>query len=330
MGEKHVKYGLTRSGGDLRGELMLNIFNFVSSSGQNSVRFAYGSTAAAVSTSLGYGGAPSAYSDFGDRSFIVIEPVVTMSSGYRWQAFIERNDTSGSCLFRLSTIGGWEGGATKNFVSNSTNSPPGRTPPVTDAVPLIDTLASGNLMLISTSDLDKYGTASNPATYFRVMKWAHTAAEGAQFLYGSSFGSYIPFNTDSNTNPVYALAGFPDPITTPSYGWGSNSTLGSYNRVPPEFGFTKTTLNTYNSQAAITTVGFTSTNPGSSSWAKGINNAWVNYPVVISNVIKYATPGYFGPYNMLGGLGTRTDGTADSANEYMVVNSLMIRWKPSA
>lgn len=329
MSEKHVKYPLASATADNNtGEIMYRIFTFISSSGQAAVRFAYNSTATSVSSSVGYGGTPTSFSDFPSGSFIVVEPVTAMPSGYRWQVKIERSATN-TIRQQMSTVGGWEGNSTKNFISNSTNNPPNITPPTTDFVNFIATSpASGSYLLVSTADSDTYGSNNTPATYFRYLTWAAGAVEGSQFAAGVSFGSYIPYNTSSNTNPVYLLAGNPNINTASTNQWSVNAT--SNNRVPPNFRFDDTSLTTNNAAGGITTVSLVGNNPGESGNAKGLNNVWVNFPVVVCQFTKYAAPGYLGTYNLMGGHSGRTDGTPDSKGEYMVVNNLMIRWKPSA
>ena len=194
MGEKHVKYTMT---GSWTNEVMHRMFDFVSASGpasgQNAVRFAYGSTATSVSSTLGYGGSPVSV-NFASGSFIVIEPSATMPSGYRWQLKLE-NISATQLGATLSTVGGWEGSSTKNFIAASTNNPPGITPPVTDRIAWsITAPTAGYLYLISSADLDTYGASATPATYFRIMEWQSGGAEASQFFTALHVGGYIPTN----------------------------------------------------------------------------------------------------------------------------------------
>jgi len=325
MSEKHVKYTMA---GTTTNEVMNNIFSFVSSSGQNAIRFAYSGTATSVSSTLGYGGSPSV-TNFASGSFIVIEPVTAMPSGYRWQVKIENISTS-QIGATLSSVGGWEGNSTKNFISSSVNNPPGITPPVTDRVVWLNaTPSAGFIYLISSADLDTYGASAIPSSYFRIVEWQASAAEGSQFVQALHVGGYIPTNQVSNTNPVAMLARNPGMTVSTSY-WGNTSTVNTttLNRVPPDYNFSTTNLS--NSTACISTVAGNAAVPGALTWAKDLNGNWVNFPVFIFSTTAAATMGYYGKYAMFGGYSGRQDGQSDAANEYLVVNDLVIRWKPSA
>ena len=325
MGEKHVKY---IAAGTTTNEVMKDIFDFVSSSGQNAVRFAYASTTAAVSSTLGYGGSP-VLTNFASGSFMVIEPVATMPSGYRWQVKIENISTT-QIGATMSTVGGWEGSTTKSFIAASTNNPPGITPPVTDRIVWQNTApVAGNMYMISSCDLDTYGASAISNTYFRVLEWVPSAVEGSQFVQGLHVGGYIPTNQASNTNPVALIARSPT-IAASNQTWGSVniSNTVTLNRVSSDYNFATTNLAT--TTAALQSVTSNTSLQGASTWARDINGQWVNYPIFLFSSIAGATMGYYGKYSMLAGYSGRQDGQQDAAQEYMVVNDLMIRWKPSA
>lgn len=328
MSEKHKTYPIVNSSAATRtGEIMYSIFQFISSSGQNAIRFAYGSTGAAVSSSIGYGGSPTA-ANFVSGSFIVLEPAAALPSGYRWQTKIEYGPVN-AVSSTLSTVGGWEGGATKNFIAASTNNPPGITPPVTDAIPWVTAAPTqGDLLLISSCDLDTYGTGTS-VPYFRVMQ--KTGYSGATFAAGSMYvGGYIPLEKQ-NTNPVCLLARLPSPLYNNGYYWGtSTNSTTNLTRVAPDYTFTATSLTaSYAGLGSVTFYG-NLTSVGSSPMAKDLDGGWVNLPVYVGHVNNAITLGYFGKYNMLSGYNGRAIGTCDSSEEYMNVYGFYMRWKPSA
>lgn len=311
MGEKHQKYVMTTSGYD---EAMYALYTFVSSSGQNAVRFVNNSTAQAVSSSLGKGGLP-VTANFVSGSFIVVEPVNAMPSGYRWQARISRSTTDQR--YNLSTIGGWD------INSGSFLAVSGVTPPVTGEVVWnsnADALAINNQWLFSSSDLDTYGASSTPATYFRAVRWIPTNVEGSQFGVSSfHIGGYIPTNVSANTNPVVALGGKPF-IFNGASNWGYSTADGNNrNRCNPDYNYSTTVL--ASSYAYTPDLGL-------STYAKDVNGQWVNTPAFVNSVTAAAAMGYFGKYAFLIGNSGRADGQQDAAQEYMVVNDVMIRWKP--
>lgn len=329
MAEKHVEYFIENSSPGSAGELMLDIFSFVSSSGQNAVRFAYDSTAASVSGSLGYGGNPTDPSNFPSGSFIVIEPVQAMPSGYRWQALFERY-TSTTISVQLSTVGGWEGGSTKNFISNSTNNPPGIVPPVTDKVQWMPSaIAAKTALLISSCDLDTYGPNATPSTYFRVLLQVPSAAEASQYTLCVVVGGYIPFNHSMNTNPCCLISRIPKANAGSSVTFGfANPNANSTTKIAPDWDFrTKDLTSAYGAVAGISAFG---TNFGEILWSKDPAGSMVNTPAFIVSYPGQAVTGYLGKHNMVVGYGARADGNCDANRKYLTVNDFMFRWNPSA
>lgn len=313
MGEKHQKYVMTTSGYD---EAMYALYTFVSSSGQNAVRFVNGSTAQAVSSSAGKGGLP-ALANFVSGSFIVVEPVAAMPSGYRWQVKISRSTSDQR--YNLSTIGGYD------ITTNTFQAVGGVTPPVTGEViwnSNADALAINNQWLFSSCDLDTYGASSISNAYLRAVRWIPTNAEGSQFGISSfHIGSYIPTNASANSNPVVALGGKPQGANLAS-SWGYATGDGNNrNRCSPDYNYS--TLNLASTYAYTPDLGL-------STYAKDVNGQWVNTPAFINSITAAASMGYFGKYSFLLGNSGRADGQQDAAQEYMVVNDVMIRWKPSA
>lgn len=329
MAEKHVEYYLENAANNSVGEVMYRIFTFVSSSGQNAVRFAHNSTATSVSGNLGYGGSPTGFADFPSGSFIVVESTAAMPSGYRWQVLFERSSVS-TITAQLSTIGGWEGGNTKNFISNSTNNPPGITPPVTDRVQWLTTgPAVRTNYQFSSSDLDTYGPNATSVAYFRINQYLPSAAEGSQFVQSVLVGGYIPFNPLKNTNPCCLIARIPNTNAGSSFTFAfANANSNSASRVSPDFDFHNKDLSyAYGGVASVTAFG---SEFGIHNATKENLGGMANTPVFVVSYSAQATPGYFGKYCTVAGNVNRADGTVDVNREYQVVNGYMFRWKPTA
>lgn len=329
MGEKHKLYSIVQSSGNNRsGEVMASIFSFISSSGQDAIRFAHNSTAESVSSSLGFGGSPT-FTNFVSGSFIVVEPTVAMPSGYRWQSKIEIGP--GTVLSStLSTVGGWDA-ATKIFKSASTLNPPNITPPVTNAIPWMTAQPTqGDQIMISSCDLDTYtsGSSTVKAPYFRlIVKQGYSAAFSPYSFY---VGSYIPLEIQ-NTNPVCFLARIPYISYNNAAYWGSSAVnTSNLTRVAPDYTFATTDLSaSYAGLSSVTFIG-NLTNPGNSPFARDLDGGWVNFPIYVLNLGASVTLGYFGKYNMLCGYINRGYLFSDPAQEYAMVYDSLMRWKPSA
>ena len=329
MAEKHVKYAL---GTTTRiADMMWCIYQFVLTSGQTAVRFADNNVLHAVYNGTAYA-TPTSSTDFPTGSFIVLESSATMPSGHRWQVKFSRTTAVYSTL---STVGGWDY-LTNAFTSSGGSTPPGITPPVTDTL-IWSATGTGTTaqLLISSSDLDTYGASAISYSYISVHEWFSTTSEGVQFLNSSYVGGYVPTNMTNNTNPVCILARVPSLENiggAPNF--GANSVSLSECRIAPDYNFATTTLNQVASYAFITSVSADNGGvPGSSNYAKdllGGGGQWVNFPVYVVSGPGAAVLGYFGKYTMFGGYSGRVDATPDTANEYVVINDLVFRWKPSA
>lgn len=333
MGEKHVGYILSNAT-DRISETMYNVWQFVSSSGQDVLRFAHNSTAASVSSSIGFGGTP-VVTSFNSGSFIVIEPINALPSGYRWQAKIERASSTAINAI-LSTAGGWDA-TSKNFISNSALNPPGITPPVTDSTPWFTaTPALSTQILISTSDLDTYisGTTSVKVPYFRATDWIPSNAEGTQFASALYVGGYIPINSTQNTNPVVMLSKTPNNNWATNFYWGvafaTPGSANSYNKVAPDYDFGVKDLSQCYATLGAPTMGNVNTQAALSPHAKDIDGAWPPLPVYVFSHSNNAMLGYFGKYNMLSVYLGVADGETDPAREYIFCFNFMFRWKPTA
>lgn len=333
MGEKHVGYMITQTAGtaERMSEVMYSIFQFVSSSGQDAIRFAHGSTSESVSSSIGFGGSPTVTS-FASGSFIVLEPANALPSGYRWQAKFEV--AGGSSLnVILSTAGGWDA-ATKSFIANSALNPPGIVPPVTDAVPwLTANPGTSTQILISSSDLDTYasGAQTVKAPYIRLTDWVPSNAEGSQFTSAMYIGGYIPANPTKNTNPVVIISKTPSIGWPTAYQWGvgfaTPASTNSYSKVAPDYDFGVKDLSNCYATVGAFTAGNQNSSAGSTPYAKDIDGAWPPLPIFVYSHTGGTCLGYFGKYSQVSGWTNRSDGDTDPYKEYIVVGNMLFRWK---
>lgn len=311
MAEKHQKTTVANVN-----DVMYAIFTMVQTSGQTAVRWADYAGASDGSRAIYSGSAFIAASSVtastfaNTSSYMVIESSAAMPSGRRWQVKISRGAANANLYCNFAPRGSWNY-ATPGF--DTANYP---TSGNVDAFKNV-TIATSRV-LVSTSDLDSYGS-STPYAYLRVLLW-----ESSGTVIGKGFyaGGYIPFDQTNNTNPAILLSRNPS-LQAGSDSW-SYATTGSSNanRISPEY-----TGATHDLSAA----GYAHIKAIDTAIVNRDPNAnWVSFPVYCRCIDDSSFFGYFGKYSMFAGDTSRSLATADSANEYLAVNDLVMRWKPSA
>lgn len=320
MAEKHQKTTIVNVA-----DVMAAIFNMVQTSGQTAVRWAdtaggvdgahalYGTGATfSNATAVAAAGASTFFANTG--SYMVIESTATMAtSGNRWQVKISRGAANSNLYINFAPRGGWAYNSGTPISSTFTGISTGNLDSFGAA------LSASNRILISTSDLDTYGSGTT-YSYLRVLLWDGTAANINRGFY---VGGYIPFDQTNNVNPSVCLVRNPTTTASAALSWAWNASGSScLNRISPEY--TGTTLN-------LAAAGYAHIKAMDNTIVNRDPNAnWVNFPVYLRCIDDSSFFGYFGKYTMFAGDTLRTLATADSANEYLTVNDLVMRWKPSA
>jgi hypothetical protein len=244
------------------------------------------------------------------NDYIIIEPVNAYPGGDKWQIKFESLSPSSATAANMSVTVCWLGGWTQasEFGSNLTY-----TNPNAFEITFDDTMS----WYFSCCNTDTYVSSSGTQTY----TYVRILLRSGTFWYGVYCGGYIPTEPDSDTKPVIFLG---NRVRVVGDGWGTaaaGSTNG--NRIPADFthsvlgGNNQAGVNYY---GTLTAQGYTTDRSGN----------WVNRPCVVSDNVTQSTLGAFGRFTMLVGDTARTDGAADSNNEYLVVDDFMLRWKPSA
>ena len=311
MAEKHQKTTITSVG-----DIMYAIYTMVTTSGQTAVQWADTAGASNGSRAIYSGSAFIAASAVtsttfnSTSSYMVIESTAAMPSSRRWQAKISRGAANANLYVNFAPRGSWNY-ATPGF--DTTN-----YPYTGDIDCLSNNTTAAGRVLVSTSDLDTYGSGTT-YSYLRFMLWDGTAIVKSMYV-----GGYIPFDQTNNTNPAVVFTRSPFWNTASNGTWGSTSTgaVANFNRISPDYtGATKSLAAA--GYAHIKAIDTTIVN-------RDPNANWVNFPVYIRCVDDASFFGYFGKYTMFAGDTSRSLCTADSNNEYLVVNDLVMRWKPSA
>ena len=329
MSEAHVNYTAT----DTVQKVMWAIFQFIDNGGSGrsgaGVRWADNDITHAVNNASGFAANRAAVtgtgaSYFAHNSYMVIESASQMPSGRRWQVKIQYvvNSYDHYLKYDFAPRGGWAYGS-ENFGAypvtgliqwNDSNNPPG-----------------GASTMVSCSNLDTYGSSSTPYEYFRVIIRLNGYADNSQFVRNSlRVGGYIPTDAVNDTNPACALAGKPG-CNNEGNAWGRVGVSSNLNCIPPDTDGSATDLGLANASGYVTSTGTSATAPGGDTTVTDKTRAgqWVNFPAFLVSYNATATVGYFGKHDMFGINGPhRSDGTADANNEYMVVNNILIRWKP--
>lgn len=312
MAEKHQKTTITSVG-----DIMYAIFTMIQTSGQTAVQWADTATATLVGNHAIWNGsafiaaASVTSTTFNTTSsYMVIESTAAMPSGRRWQAKLSRGAANANLYVNFAPRGSWNY-LTPGFDTTS-------YPSTGDIDCLSNNSTTAGRVLVSTSDLDTYGT-STTYSYLRFMIW-----DGTSIVKSLYVGGYIPFDQTNNTNPAVVLTRSPFWNTASTGTWGSTVTGSgaNFNRISPDYtGATK----------SLSAAGFAHIKAIDTSIVNRDPNAnWVNFPVYIRCVDDASFFGYFGKYTMFAGDTSRSLATADSNNEYLAVNDLVMRWKPSA
>jgi hypothetical protein len=313
MAEKHQKTTISTGVVDI----MYAIYTMVQTSGQTAIRWADTAGAADGSRAIYSGSAFIAASSVtsstfaNTASYMVIESSVAMPSGRRWQAKISRGAANSNLYVNFAPRGSWNY-ATPGFDTANY--------PYTGDLDALGAATTSGRVLVSTSDLDTYGSGTT-YSYLRVVIWDSAGSAMLKSLY---VGGYIPFDQTNNTNPAVALIRSPNigaGTTTVSWGY-STSGASNLNRIPPDYTGTAKNL-TAQGYAYLATL--------DTSYAhRDMSGNWCNMPVYIRCIDDAGFAGYFGKYSMFAGDTGRTLATADSAAEYLTCNDLVLRWKPSA
>ena len=312
MAEKHQKTTITSVG-----DIMYAIYTMVQTSGQTAVRWADTAGASDGSRAIYSGTAFIAASSVTSTTFnatgsyMVIESSATMPSGRRWQAKISRGAANANLYVNFAPRGSWNY-ATPGFDTANY--------PYTGDLDALGATTTSGRVLISTSDLDTYGS-STTYSYLRVIVWDSAGAAMSKSLY---VGGYIPFDQTNNTNPAVSMLRVPTILTgTTAFSWGyASSGSNCLNRIPPDYtGVAKN----------LAAQGYAHCTTLDTSYAhKDMSGNWVNLPVYVRCIDDTGYAGYFGKYSQFAGDALRSLAIADSAAEYLTCNDLLIRWKPTA
>ena len=191
---------------------LLQIYNFIVSSGQTALRLVNdtGSAVALFKSGTGFVTSWSLSTDCPDGSYLVIEPVTALST-YRWQAKI-MNDAANTTKVQFSTRGGWTNAGAAFGASSKT-----------DLTTFNDGAAPGAGSQIycgcGTFALD--GSNTGTYVYFNIRDSASASAD--QMIY---FGHYYPWDISFDTNPTVFLARIPTLVAT-AQDFGRNSADGN-------------------------------------------------------------------------------------------------------
>lgn len=325
MAEKHIAVASMNS----VEAVFYEIYNFINTYANNNcgVRWADNDVTHAVSCDGATYSVPANAAGVGDGSFMVIESESVMPSGRRWQVRITVDTAGDDIDYQFAPRGGWDYinldyGATVGTWNGAGYPFSGWAQCNLGASP------SNNTLYMSISNLETYGSENIKCEYFRFLLRNAALAEGSQFREGIYVGGYIPFDPVGDTNPVVALSRIPA-IATAVYSWGY-VTLGTsnLNRIAPDIDGSTINLNT--SYAMVAGASFNGFAAGQEATKNTRSGQWVNTPLWIIDLSNYAMVGYTGKYSQLLGNKNRDDAAADASLEYLVVNDLMMRWKPSA
>lgn len=310
--EKHILYP---TGAGTTQEVQQAMYHFINNWGSTvGLRIAQDGATYATHNGTALGTPDNTVGWWGLNSYFVIEPVATMPGGGRWQCKIQRVSTTVLSAM-WAPIGGW-------LTSAQTFSPN----PVSALTQWNDAVAPGAnaTYYISGSNMETYaaGVSTYGYTYFRVLIRRSNGAEDSQFVSGLYVGGYVPNEPTLDLQPSCMLAQQPR-LSVASTSWSYTTANAScLNRAPIDNTHTATDY-TNNGHC------FTSSNV-LGTYAKTRSGLYANKPMYLYNIAGAYELGYFGNYTMFAGALQRTDATPDSANEYLVANEIMHRWKPSA
>ena len=218
MAEKHKVYS---AGSGFWRDFLWSIYDFVANQQSGIVRFAADTGTDAVWDGSGFI-TPTAAADFGNGSYIVIEPVAASEAGTRWQVkfLAETLAASGNANYgkaKMSYKGGW-----------TMADPDWATVAATSAVTASELIVQYNLaaadtfyMSCSSSDTFTNSAGSQSYTYFRALNWDQDGSEDNKFM-GVYAGGYIPTDADDNTNPAVLMCRFAGVLDLGS-SWGDKN-----------------------------------------------------------------------------------------------------------
>jgi hypothetical protein len=315
MAEKHKIYS---AGSGYWRDFLWSVYDFVANQQTGIVRFVNNGGTDAINSGSGFI-TPTAATDFGAGSYIVIEPVTASQGGTRWQVkfLAETNAASGNVNYgkvQMSFSGGWDNAMETFNVSTA----------VTDAELIASwsiTAADSFYLSCSNSDTFTNGAGSQSYSYFRALIWDQDAAENSKLM-GSYAGGYIPVDSDSNTKPAVLMCRYAQ-VLDAGASWGDRTTTEDYCLLPGDY---------EHSGAAGVNAGFAGTGDttGAIYFSSSPDGSWANAPMILSDNTANRTVGAFGKFSMFHGHSDRADGATDANLEYMVSQAIMLRWKPSA
>ena len=199
MAEKHVIYG---AGGGKWRDLMWAVYEFVHDHGGTMIRFASDTGTDAVWDGSAFI-TPTSETDFGNNSYIVIEPVEASQAGTRWQVkltcLVADNTSSSNMKTQMSFSGGW-----------SQADPDWSTYGATYAVSALQdlvlwslTLSASDSFYMSCSNSDTWTNDAGAQTYsyFRCLLFDQSAGDDDKFQ-GCYAGGYVPADVNANTKPA--------------------------------------------------------------------------------------------------------------------------------
>jgi len=315
MAEKHKIYS---AGSGYWRDFLWSIYDFVENQQTGIVRFVDNGGQEAI-----YDGSsfitPTAATDFGNGSYIVIEPVAASEAGTRWQVkfLAETLAASGNANYgkaQMGFSGGWDN-VTQSF----------NVPTVATNAELIvqSSLAASDSFYMSCSSSDTFtnGAGTQNYTYFRALVWDQDGSEDSKFM-GVYAGGYIPVDSDSNTKPAVLMCRYVKVLDVLA-SWGDRTTTEDYCLLPGDYG---------HSAIGGVNAGFAGTGDptGAIYDSSSPDGAWANAPMILTDNTANRTVGAFGKFSMLHGHKNRADGATDADLEYMVSQAIMLRWKPSA
>jgi len=253
-----------------------------------------------------------------DNDYMVVEPVNEYPGGGRWQMKIKSTDVStnsyGNCSVEVSWLGGYDT-SEDDFGSNLTTG--------TSRRPFYSSLDStADSLYFSCSNTDSYINSSGTQTYtyFRILRWDNGAADDIRFD-GTYVGGYIPNEPDDDDKPIVVYHRVMRGYWSGDY-WGDSDSLDT-GILPGNYEHTVCGGNVssfINSMDNAAHTGYSLTRSGN----------WSNGPVLINDYANTRTLGAWGKYTALKGDILRNSGATDAANEYLIGNDMVVRWKPSA
>ena len=310
--EKHVLYP---TGTGATADVQQSMYSFIATWGATvGLRIAQDGATNATHNGTALGTPDGTIGWWGLNSYFVIEPVATMPGGGRWQCKIQRVSTTVlSAMY--APIGGWVSSTGLFGVS-----------PVSALTQWNDAAAPGvnGTYYISGSDLETYaaGASTYGYTYFRVLIRRSSGAEDSQFVSGLYVGGYVPDEPTLDLQPSVMLCQGPR-LSNAAATWSySVINANCFNRAPIDN--THVATDYTNNGHCFTSGALLAT------YAKTRSGLYANKPMFLYNISGAYELGCFGNYTMFAGALQRTDAAPDGSAEYLVVNEMMIRWKPLA